>query len=121
MTPDQKLAAQELATDLAREMYDENFESRRGCAIVEDTQFFYFYDNNPYADKARRPTEHAEFHAELALVGAEHVATGTYPVEGESAGYTVVHVYSCMDPEAAERRLHEIFVDVVMGRRRRVS
>jgi hypothetical protein len=117
MTSKIENAVLSLASDIAKEMHEEHFDSRRGVGVVDGESLLYFYDNNPYADDAgRRDREHAEMHAALARVGAELLATGSYPPEGaEQAGYTVAHVYDCTDPEGAKREAINIFPGIASG------
>lgn len=102
-----------LARSIVREMHEDHFDSRRGVGVVDD-DVLYFYDNNPYADPERRPREHAELHAALLRVGAERVATASYPTDGEDAGYSIVHIYECSDLTAAEECVHETWPGILM-------
>lgn len=104
-----------LASEIAREAHEHNFESHWGASELEDGDGFYVFDNHPYQqDPDRRPRQHAELIAYLETRGCKLLATASYPDKGDEAGYTVAHVLQSADPStdrlAAETRHREIFI-----------
>jgi hypothetical protein len=81
---------QRLAFDSAKDAHENYFSSRRGIWLFEDNGIVCVYNNNPYADDAkRRDRETAAFRARMKAARIREVAYATYPPAGkEDAGYT---------------------------------
>lgn len=132
LTANEAAALNALAQDIAQEMNEDNFSSRRGAQSLEPHRGrmagFYLYDNNPYGDDpirprdaegTRRAAEHAEVIALMATRGCTLVARASYPTTGDVRGYTVALVFISATPEAAKQDLHaasDRWHDVIMRR-----
>lgn len=116
---DASLAA--TAADIARDMSENNFPSRRGIGPFEvggRVVGFYLYDNNPFANPERRPANMARLVAFLAERGCRLVASASYPAEGhEDAGYTTAQIFvSDGDPTADANAACERMRAILAGR-----
>lgn len=91
------------ARDIAREAHDENFSSRRGLGEWADHGKpigFYVYDNNPWAhDPKLRDRQYGALVAMLDARDCRVVACSSYPVRGDSAGYTIAYIFESASPE----------------------
>jgi transcriptional regulator with XRE-family HTH domain len=77
----------------AKDAHENHFPSRRGVWHFEDLDVLVLYNNNPYAKfPTIRDEETAEFRRRLAAEGIKELAYSTYPVGGESDGYTYAMV-----------------------------
>lgn len=94
------------AREIARDMHDHNFSSRRGFGDWEEdgeTIGFYIYDNNPWAaDPTLRDRHYAELADAMARRECRLVAQASYPDAGaEDAGYTVALIFESAEPSRA--------------------
>jgi transcriptional regulator with XRE-family HTH domain len=81
------------ASFTAEDAYENHFPSRRGVWYFEYLDVLVLYNNNPYANfPTLRDEETAEFRRRLAAEGIKELAYATYPVGGESDGYTYAMV-----------------------------
>jgi transcriptional regulator with XRE-family HTH domain len=83
----------EFASLTARDSYENHFPSRRGVWYFEDLDVLVLYNNNPYANfPTLRDEETAEFRRRLVAESIKELAYTTYPVGGQSDGYTYAMV-----------------------------
>ena len=77
----------------AKDASENHFPSRRGVWYFDDLDVLVLYNNNPYEKfPTLRDEETAEFRRRLAAEGIKELAYATYPVGGESDGYTYAMV-----------------------------
>jgi transcriptional regulator with XRE-family HTH domain len=89
------------AEKFARDAHENHFPSRRGVWYLQGLCKLCVYNNNPYAQHPdRRDEETAAFRAWLRANGIKELAYATYPMTGESAGYT----YAMILDAGAERQ-----------------
>lgn len=130
LQPHEQEAALTMATDLAREMHEENFQSRRGIGAVKlgRKSGFYIYDNNPYGDDPARPfdapgtrrsREHAALVEFMASRGCKLAGQASYPPPGDDeAGYTVALVFLSASKDQAksdESAAHDFLLERLAG------
>jgi hypothetical protein len=131
------------AADIARDMHENDFPSRRGIGPFEvggRVVGFYLYDNNPFAnDPERRPANMAKLVAFLAQRGCRLVASASYPAgeietltlrEGRvhlstvsfpEGGYTTAQIFvSDGDPTADEVAARDRIQAILAGRHLRL-
>jgi hypothetical protein len=103
-----------VALGFAREMHEENFQSRRGTFGLEDVDCVVVYNNNPWADyPTLRDEETADFRILLDRHGIKELAYATYPPPGhESEGYTYAMILDArMEQEGLVRELMRRVLD----------
>lgn len=86
-----------LARFEARDAHVNNFPSRRGTNVYDDTHVTAIYDNNPWPDPTLRPRQWAYLRDWLRDEGIEELAFASYPTADETTdpeeiGYTEVMV-----------------------------
>lgn len=94
------------AFDIARDNHENNFSSRRGFGGWSDdgkSLGFYLWDNNPWGhDEELRGRHYAGMTAMLAARGCRVAAQASYPISGDSVGYTIAAIYVSASPDRVE-------------------
>lgn len=97
----------------ARNAHEKNFSSRRGTNLYPRQQLLIYFDNNPFADRTKRPRILGLARARLKRMGVEFLAEAQYPTDGEGAGYTVALAFHPVDEDNLEQ-VREVLQDTWM-------
>jgi hypothetical protein len=107
LAADPSAAWQEIAKNCAEDSHKNNFPSRRGTYIINDMptdggQVMCLYNNNPYKKPfpcRQREKETEFFRQRMQEAGIAELGYATFPLEGDSAGYSYAMILDAKDSQ----------------------
>ena len=97
--------ADQIASEYAKQAYEDHFSSRRGVWVIEALQlttekFLLYYNNNPYSfDSKARDSEMSRIKKRLKEMAISTLSVKSYGgvIDGSDHKYTVTMLFDCND------------------------